>query len=79
MSNPQISVMAIVLKPENVAQFAFFMRGEKVMLDADLAMLYGVEALPSHSADIESESLSSTRPTCFDRPREARRDPLFPR
>jgi hypothetical protein len=36
--------MAIILKPQNVAQFVFFIRGEKVMLDADLAMLYGVEA-----------------------------------
>jgi hypothetical protein len=36
--------MAIILKPENVAQLVFFIRGEKVMLDADLAMLYGVEA-----------------------------------
>jgi len=35
--------MTITLKPENVAQFVFFVRGEKVMLDADLAMLYGVE------------------------------------
>ena len=34
--------MAIVLKPENVAQLVFFIRGEKVMLDADLAKLYGV-------------------------------------
>jgi hypothetical protein len=34
--------MAIILKPENVAQLVFFVRGEKVMLDADLAMLYGV-------------------------------------
>ena len=36
--------MSIVLKPENIAQLVFFIRGEKVMLDADLAMLYGVEA-----------------------------------
>src|SRR5437763_4773441 len=36
--------MAIILKPENVARLVFFVRGEKVMLDADLAMLYGVEA-----------------------------------
>jgi hypothetical protein len=36
--------MAIILKPENVAQLVFFIRGEKVILDADLAMLYGVEA-----------------------------------
>ena len=37
-----VSKRAIVLKPENVAQLVFFLRGEKVMLDADLAMLYGV-------------------------------------
>jgi hypothetical protein len=36
--------MSIILRPENVAQLVFFIRGEKVMLDADLAMLYGVEA-----------------------------------
>jgi hypothetical protein len=36
--------VARVLKPENVAQLVFFIRGEKVLLDADLAMLYGVEA-----------------------------------
>jgi ORF6N domain len=34
--------MAIVLKPENVAKLVFFVRGEKVMLDVDLAKLYGV-------------------------------------
>jgi hypothetical protein len=36
--------MAIVLKPDSIAQLVFFMRGEKVMLDADLAMLYSVQA-----------------------------------
>ena len=35
--------MAIILKPEHVAQLVFLIRGEKVMLDAHLAMLYGVE------------------------------------
>ena len=35
--------MAIVLKPEKVAQLVFVVRDEKVMLDADLAGLYGVE------------------------------------
>jgi hypothetical protein len=30
-------------KPENLAQLVLFVRGEKVMLDADLAMLYGVD------------------------------------
>ena len=34
--------MAIILKPENVAQLVLLIRGEKVMLDADLATLYGV-------------------------------------
>ena len=34
--------MKLALKSENVAQLVFFIRGEKVMLDADLAMLYGV-------------------------------------
>ena len=33
----------IVPQPENLAQLVFLIRGEKVMLDADLAMLYGVE------------------------------------
>ena len=31
------------VKPENIAQLVRFVRGEKVLLDADLAMLYGVE------------------------------------
>ena len=31
-------------KPENLASLIFFVRGEKVLLDADLAALYGVEA-----------------------------------
>jgi hypothetical protein len=35
--------MALIPKPENVVQLVFFSRGEKVLLDADLAMLYGVE------------------------------------
>src|SRR6059058_5066409 len=35
--------MAVILKPENLARFVFFIRSEKVMLDSDLAMLYGVE------------------------------------
>jgi hypothetical protein len=34
--------MSLVLKPESVAQLVFFVRGEKVMLDVDLAKLYGV-------------------------------------
>jgi hypothetical protein len=33
----------IVPHPENLAKLVFFVRGEKVLLDADLAMLYGVE------------------------------------
>src|SRR5215467_1676097 len=34
--------MKLALKPENIAQLVFFVRGEKVMFDADLANLYGV-------------------------------------
>jgi DNA-binding PadR family transcriptional regulator len=30
-------------QPENLAQLVFLVRGEKVILDADLAVLYGVE------------------------------------
>ncbi len=33
----------IAVKPENLAQLVFFIRGERVMLDADLAQLYGVD------------------------------------
>ena len=33
----------ISVKPENVAQFVRVVRGEKVLLDSDLATLYGVE------------------------------------
>ncbi len=35
---------AIKPKPENLAPLIFLVRGEKVLLDADLAALYGVEA-----------------------------------
>ena len=33
---------AVVLKPENIAQLVLFIRGEKIILDRDLASLYGV-------------------------------------
>ena len=33
---------AVVLKPENIAQLVLFIRGEKIILDRDLAGLYGV-------------------------------------
>ena len=33
----------IIPKPESLAQLVFIVRGEKVLLDSDLAMLYGVE------------------------------------
>lgn len=33
----------LALKPENLARLVFLIRGEKVILDADLALLYGVE------------------------------------
>lgn len=34
---------ALTPKPANLAQLVFFIRGERAMLDADLAVLYGVE------------------------------------
>ena len=34
----------ITPQPENLAKLVFLVRGEKVLLDADLASLYGVEA-----------------------------------
>ena len=34
--------MKLALKPENLAQLVFLIRGEKVMFDVDLARLYGV-------------------------------------
>jgi hypothetical protein len=35
---------AIPAKPENLSSLIFLVRGEKVLLDTDLAVLYGVEA-----------------------------------
>ncbi|MBK7003028.1 MAG: ORF6N domain-containing protein [Rhodoferax sp.] len=35
---------AIAPKPENLAKLVYLIRGEKVLLDTDLAELYGVEA-----------------------------------
>ena len=32
----------VILKPENIARVVLFIRGEKVILDRDLASLYGV-------------------------------------
>ena len=34
----------IIPRPENLAKLVFLIRGEKVLLDTDLADLYGVEA-----------------------------------
>ncbi len=34
---------SLILKPDNIAAQIFFVRGEKVLLDFDLAVLYGVE------------------------------------
>jgi hypothetical protein len=33
----------IILREENIANFIYILRGEKVMLDVDLANLYGIE------------------------------------
>jgi ORF6N domain len=35
-------LMKLALKPENIVQLVYFIRGEKVMLAQDLAQLYGV-------------------------------------
>jgi hypothetical protein len=42
ISDSSTDQMKLALKPENIAQLVFFVRGEKVMFDADLAKLYGV-------------------------------------
>ena len=42
ISDSSTEQMKLALKPENIAQLVFFVRGEKVMFDADLAKLYGV-------------------------------------
>lgn len=34
----------VIPKPENLARLVLFIRGEKVLLDTDLADLYGIEA-----------------------------------
>jgi hypothetical protein len=38
-----IETMIPALQPDHLAQLVFFIRGNKVLLDADLAMLYDVE------------------------------------
>ena len=42
ISDSSIEQVKLTLRPENIAQLVFFVRGEKVMFDADLAKLYGV-------------------------------------
>lgn len=42
--NTPPTMTQIVPQPENLAKLVFLVRGEKVLLDADLADLYGVEA-----------------------------------
>jgi hypothetical protein len=42
ISDSSTEQMKLALKPENIVQLVFFVRGEKVMFDADLAKLYGV-------------------------------------
>jgi ORF6N domain-containing protein len=42
ISDSSTEEMKLALKPENIAQLVFFVRGEKEMFDADLAKLYGV-------------------------------------
>jgi ORF6N domain len=42
ISDSSTEEMKLALKPENIAQLVYFVRGEKVMFDADLAKLCGV-------------------------------------
>ena len=56
--------MAIILKPENLAWFVFFIRGEKVMLDSDLATFYGVEARALNQAVARSPKRLDWRQVC---------------
>ena len=53
-----VSKGVIVLKPENVAQLVFFMRGEKVMFDVDLAMRW--PGIASGSRPISRFNLPTT-------------------
>jgi hypothetical protein len=41
-------------EPETLAQLVVFVRGEKVMLDADLALLYGVSTGALNRAEWEN-------------------------
>ena len=58
--------MAIILKPEHVAQLVFLIRGEKVMLDAHLAMLSpfceGIRELEITDCDVRREERSHHLP-----------------
>jgi len=45
---------ALAPKPENLAMLIFFIRGERVMLDSDLAELYGVEARALNQAVVRN-------------------------
>src|SRR5438874_13131990 len=58
--------MAIILKPENVAQLVFLIRGEKVMLDAHLAMVSpfceGIRELEITDCDVRREERSHHLP-----------------
>jgi len=40
----EAAAMRLAPKPENLAPLVVFLRGEKALLDSDLAVLYGVEA-----------------------------------
>ena len=43
MPGKRYTMTKLTVKPENIAHLVQLMRGEKVMLDSDLATLYGVE------------------------------------
>ena len=65
--------MPIALKPENIAQLVFFIRGEKVMLDADLARLYGVTTGNLNKAVRRNQVLDSPEISCSNSPTKSRK------
>src|SRR5437879_5241235 len=65
--------MAIILKPENVARLVFFVRGERVMLDADLAPLWCDDGQSQQGGEAQSIPI----PRRFHVPTQRERDGEF--
>jgi len=52
-----------LVSSEHIQQSILLIRARKVMLDADLASLYGVRHLEVTDCDLKSELRTGTRPT----------------